>query len=346
MQKGFKIAALAGALSMAMGGAATAANHDLEFGGWSATGGQIDHTSASVCLNANYDCSVVAAGDGFKQIQVSPSATNTATPSTDSYIMTIVTDQNASGAYGAGDLGFYDVSFVKMQMNLGGTGTTNENGIFAEQKISEITTNGAATATSFDSSTNISTGWATAAASPVSISQNLQDSGDTAVGGDDFKSSFMYGSDNDANGTRTGFEMSIDQTAGLASAGQAASANDIQVFALRERQGTKLTGTSGQVALGGNTMSWDATGATPQDIKAIWLGQTINLDDQNANAGGLGSTFGYLSFDNVADATAPVTEFGFAASNADSAWVWDPAFNTTGTSGAPCLADPSGANCP
>ena len=343
MQKGFRIAALAGALSMAMGGTASAANHDLEFGGWSVTGGQIDHNSAAVCQSTNYDCNVVAAGNGFKQIQVSPSATNTTTPSTDSYIMTVVTDQDASGAYGAGDLGFYDVSFVKMQMSLGGTGSTqNENGIFAEQKIEEVTTVGAAAATQFNSTTNISTGWATAAASPVSISQSLIDNGDTATAGDDFSSTFMYGSDNDAAGTRTGFEMSIDQKAGLASANQPSSANDVQVFALRERQGTKLAA-SGSVALSGtSSMSW----AAGDDIKAIWLGQTINLDDQAAIAGGLGSTFGYLSFDNVSgDTAAPISEFGFATSNADQAWVWDPAFNI-GTSGTPCLSDPSGVNCP
>lgn len=345
MQKGFRIAALAGALSMAMGGAATAANHDLTFGGWSVTGGQIDHTTAGVCQNANYDCSVVAAGDGFKQIQVSPSAQNTVTPSTESYIMTVVTDQGANGSHGAGDLGFYDVSFVKMQMNLGGTGTTNENGIFSEQNIAEVVTNGTTNATSFDSTTNISTGWATAAASPVSITQTLVDNGDTGVNGDDFSSTFMYGSDNDpVNGTRTGFEMAIDQKAGLASANQPASANDVQVFALRERQGTKLVG-SGSIALNANdSMTW----AGEEDIKAIWLGQTINLDDANASAGGLGSTFGYLSFDNLSNADPAITEFGFAASNADSAWEWGGAtspFNFNGL-GTPCLNDPSGVNCP
>jgi hypothetical protein len=341
MQKGFTIAALAGALSMALSGVATAANHDLTFGGWSVTGGQVDHTTAGVCQNANYDCSVVAAGDGFKQIQVSPSATNTTTPSTESYIMTVVTDQGANGSYGSGELGFYDVSFVKMQMNLGGTGTTNENGIFSEQNIAEVTTSGTTNATSFDSTTNISTGWATATASPVSITQSLIDNGDTAINGDDFSSTFMYGSDNDpVSGTRTGFEMAIDQKAGLASANQPASANDVQSFALRERQGTKLAG-AGTVNLGGAELQWQAE----QDIKAIWLGQTINLDDQNANAGGLGSTFGYLSFDNLDDSNTPITEFGFAASNADGAWQWNDAFNV-GTSAQPCLNDPSGVQCP
>ncbi len=355
MQKGFRITALAGALSMALSGVATAANHDLTFGGWSVTGGQVDHTTADVCLNANYDCTVVAAGDGFKQIQVSPSATNTTTPSTDSYVMTVVTDQGANGSYGAGDLGFYDVSFVKMQMNLGGVQSNNVNGIFAEQSIAETTTTGTTGATSFDSSTNISTGWATATASPVTISQTLKDAGDTSLPGDDFMSGFMYESDNDpTTGTRTGFQMSIDQIAGLQSANQPASANDIQSFALRERQGTKMNGVApGSIALGGGTMEWGANPSQTDDIKAIWLGQSINLDSvsQNANQGALGSSFGYLSFDNLADATPVISDFGFSASRANSAWEWgevggDPTtgpFNFNGL-GTPCIADPTGTD--
>jgi hypothetical protein len=339
MQKGFRIAAMAGALSMVMGGVANAANHDLEFGGWSASGGQIEHSTATVCTSGSYDCSVVAAGDGFKQIQVSPSAASGGDTSV-SYIMTIVADQNATGSYNANDLGFYDVSFVKMQMNLGGTSTNNENGIYSQQSIAETTGTGAG-ATSFVSTTDISTGWATAAASPVVISQSLVDNANTTANGDDFSSNFMYGSDIDANGVRTGFEMSIDQVAGLASAGQDASANDIQSFALRERQGTKLL-SPGSITLGSNTASW----AAGDDAKAIWLGQTINLDTQLQGANTLGSTFGYLSFDNVADAgTPPATEFGFAASNANGAWQWDAAAFNIGDTSTPCLADPSGKTC-
>jgi len=334
MKKGFRIAAMAGALSMAMSGAVSAAS-DLSFGGWTATGGDIGHSSATVCTNVNFDCSVVAAGAGFKQLQVSPSAASGVTTG-ESYIMTIVTDQTASGSYDANDLGFFDVSFVKMQMNLGGNGNTNENGIFAQQNISEVTTGG--TDTSFTSTTDISTGWALAANSPVTISQTLVDNGNTALNGDDFSSNFNYASDNLADGTRTGFEMSIDQKAGLASAGQAASEQDVQTFALRERQGTKLQ-SPGSQTLGANTATW----AAGDDAKAIWLGQSINLDTQLDQGGNtLGSTFGYLSFDNVADAAPAATEFGFAATKAERPWQWDAAAFNIGTSGQPCLADPTG----
>ncbi|MDX1811686.1 MAG: hypothetical protein R3240_07060, partial [Gammaproteobacteria bacterium] len=97
MQKGFKIAALAGALLTAMSGTASAVDN-LTFGGWDVAGGNIDEQKAAICQSADFDCSVVAAGNGFKQIQVAPSATNATTPSTDSYIMTVVTDQDATGA--------------------------------------------------------------------------------------------------------------------------------------------------------------------------------------------------------------------------------------------------------
>jgi len=349
MHKSFKLAALAGALSMVMGGSAMAANHDLVFDGWTVTNGQIDEvgtTGSSVCATTTYDCNTVASGDGFKQIQVTAVPGTAGAVAGESYIMTIVTDQNANGTPGAGSLGFYDVSFVKMKLSLGGGATTNnnENGIAAQQRISETTAStGGGTATSFDSTTDINTGWSVAA-TPVSISQSLVDNGDTATSGDNFDSSFMYQSSNDAaTGLRDGFAMSIDQVAGLASAADPLSVNDVQVFALRERQGTMLASGAGSVNLAGSDVSW----VNGDDIKAIWLGQTINLDSTSAAAGGLGSTFGYLSFDNVSNSTInPATEFGFATSNAQSAWVWDPAFNIGAGSAAPCLSDPSGATCP
>jgi len=350
MQKGFQVAALTGALLTAMSGASFAADN-LSFGGWDVTKGTVDHTKAAICQSDQFDCVVVAGGDGFKQIQVNPSTENTTTDPNDSYVMTIVTDQQASGAYGGTGLQFYDVSFIKMKMNLGGNGdSVNQNGIFAEQKILDSTTSGASNSATFKSASNISTGWALGGSSPVVISQELVDNGDVNMAGDDFESNFRYASDNDATtGARTGFEMSIDQVAGLQSAGQTTSAKDIQVFALRERQGTKLSGTSGSVALGGTTMTWDATDATgsqTEDVKAIWLGQSINLDDTSASQGALGSTFGYLSFDNVSDAALPSSEFGFAASKAQGAgdWQWDPVFNfdATTAAGAPNICDPTG----
>jgi len=346
----YKLAALAGVvLSTVVTGPVIAANHDLVFDGWSVTNGQIDETGTtgtSICAVGTYDCNTVAAGDGFKQIQVTAKPDTAGAVAGESYIMTIVTDQNANGTPGAGELGFYDVSFVKMKLSLGGgaSSNNNENGIASQQRISEVTAGtGGGTATSFTSDTDINTGWSVAA-TPVSISQTLVDNGDTATSGDNFDSNFNYQSSNDAEtGLRDGFAMSIDQVAGLASSVDPLSVNDVQVFSLRERQGTMLASGPGTVTLAGNVVNW----VNGDDIKAIWLGQTINLDSTSATAGGLGSTFGYLSFENVSNSTiGPATEFGFATSNAESAWVWDPAFNVGLGSKAPCLTDPSGATCP
>jgi len=346
MQKGFRIAAMAGALSMAMSGSAFAVNN-LTFDGWTVSNGDITSNSATVCQSTDYDCSVVASGKGFQQVTVSPSSSNTTGDPNTSYIMTIVTDQNANSTSGdPADLGFYDVSFVKMQVSLGGTGSTtgNVNGIYGQQAINNVTSSGSS-ATSFQSTTNISTGWALASNSPISISQNLTDNGNTNDTGDDFSSNFYYASDNTADGTRTGFEMSIDQKAGLASPGVTTSANDVQTFALRERQGTKLqtASPSGGYTLGGDTVSW----AAGDDAKAIWLGQNINLDSTGTSGTTLGSTFGYLSFDNVTgDSNPPATEFGFAATKANAPWVWDDSAFNINNSVKPCLSDPTGVTCP
>jgi len=352
MQKRFKLAALAGALSMAMSGVVYSAGHNLQFGGWSVTDGQIDAAAGdatnSVCGNtAEWDCSTVASGDGFKQIQVTAVPGTQGAVAGESYIMTIVTDQNANGTPGSTQLGFYDVSFVKMKLSLGGgsTANNNENGIAAQQRISEIGTTGGG-GTSFTSTSDINTGWSQAS-TPVSITQNLSDEGDTASAGDDFNSNFLYQSSNDATtGLRDGFQMSIDQVAGLASANDALSDQDVQVFSLRERQGSLQTSAN---ATGISLANGDAaTWASGDDIKAIWIGQKINLDSQTNNAGSLGSTFGFLSFENVSapGTTLPASEFGFANSNSEKAWAWDPAFNIGSSSGTPCITDPTGQNCP
>ena len=348
MRKGFQLATLAGALTIAMSGGASAAN--LVFDGWTVNNGQIDETSAgSVCTQANVSCSVVASGDGFKQINV----TDSTDPVGESYIMTIVTDQTATGGPGDTALGFYDVSFVKMKLTLGGNNTgTNANGIKAHQEIRE-----GATGTLFTSTSDINTGWSVADA-PVAITQTLTDEGQANLAGDDFASGFIYRSKNDATtGARTGFEMNIDQVAGLAS-GDNASVNDIQVFALREKAGTMLVGNADSMDLGaaGNPVTWTGSGtalgaAGAEDIKAIWIGQEINLDSTTTNNGSLGSTFGYLSFEDVASTTKHVeSEFGFGAANAQGAWDWATAFNmvkdpndpNSPTLGTPCLADPAG----
>ena len=368
MQKSFKLAALAGALSLAMGGGSAMAA-SFNYGGWTATNGAIDITNrdngGTMCTSDDFECSTIAEGDGFMQVQVSQKASSTATPAQtgleagESFIMTIVTDQNATGVQGVGadGTGFSDVSFVKMKINLGGS-NSNVNGIAAQQLINEKTGT-----SQFDSATNINTGWAnTTGVTPVTISQNVVDNGFTTSTGDDFSSGFNYAHELDTDptssefGRKSGFTMSIDQTAGLESAAQAGSANDVQSFALRQRNGTMLGAANvgtGTATLGGNT-GGTVTWAAGEDIKAIWLGQKVNLGSAATLAGALGSNFGYLAFDNTEDSTsgggtvAPITEFGFGASNADSAWEWDgAALNVGDGEGTPNVCDPSGATlCP
>jgi len=337
MSKGFQLATLAGALSLAMSGSVLAI--DFDYGGWTATNGDIDETTGGMCqsglANPLYTCSVVASGKGFKQINVTEVGDAS---SGVSYIMTIVTDQNAGGATGASAdaLGFADVSFVKMKLTLGGTPDATLSGITAKQVIRD----GTGTGKPFESTTNINTGWANTAGSNIVVSQNLSDDGGTpGFAGDNFISNFTYSGDNDVDtGVSTGFEMSIDQSAGLAS-GQTItdgngntvtdpSINDIQVFALREKKGSKLT-----AAKVGSPIDLDGTGPQPgvtwaanEDIKAIWIGQEINLGTSaDVNQGSLGSSFGYVSFQNV-DAETTTSAFGFSETNSSSAWVWDDAF--------------------
>ncbi|MDH5257188.1 MAG: hypothetical protein OEX07_04250 [Gammaproteobacteria bacterium] len=325
MSKGFQLATLAGALTIALSGNVSA----LDFGGWDVKkDGNIDITNAGVCVDAAYTCSVVASGAGFKQVSVS----NALDPSDNvSYIMTIVTDQNAGDATGVqrGDLGFSDVSFVKMKLTLGGASDAGESGITASQIIKDT-----GTGTTFSSTTDINTGWAATADANVRIAQNLFEDGGTpgAFAGDDFKSGFTYASNNDAtSGVATGFEIKIDQTAGLASGTQTdPSANDVQVFALREKSGDMLTSAKATpgIDLTDNNIADGVTWVAGNDIKAIWIGQQINLGTStDLLAGSLGSSFGYLSFDNLSNDAPAQTAFGFGSKNSTSAWVWDDAFH-------------------
>ena len=368
MNKNFKLAALAGAVSIAMVTMSSSALAAVvfEYDGWTVSGGEINETAGGICAKTNlYTCSVVASGSGFKQINVTEKA---AASSGESYIMTIVTDQSASGTAGgdpttgAGDLAFSDVSFVRMKLTLGGTSGNGESGITASQRISD----GEGTGTSFVSTSDINTGWAAGADANIKITQQLNDDGNLGPNftGDDFSSGFIYSSKNHAvTGNREGFEMSIDQVAGLASAVTDpddntlphASAADVQVFALREKQGSFLTTSNSQSNRPANTggidldttdgstpVTWTAdsatydattgallTGSVGDDVKAIWIGQEINLGTStDLGNGSLGSSFGYVSFESKDAAGTVVSDnaFGFSNTNSQSAWVWDDVF--------------------
>jgi len=382
MQKGFKIAAVAGALSIALSGSAFAANTiGLNFNGVGVNGGIINYSgTGSVCANTDqWSCTVVTGGDsankGFVQIEVDPTSNNTAnnTP----YIMTIITDPTATATnvtdastYSSGPGGvtnaFYDMNFVPM------SGTNTTNGIMGQQGINQINTDSTTgdVTKSFDATTNLNTGWAVINNTPLKLSQHVNDKGDLSNAFDNFTSGFTYETAGASGDSPTGFAMAIDQTTGLYTVGQAmpVSGTDIASFAYREAQGDKLAG-GGPLTLTDSsgvdhTLAAWTGGCTPAvggcsndtaDVKSIWLGQNIDFTGQdipasNAPPGtttgtvGLGNTFGYLSFDNVApsDTAAPISQFGFGASESTAPVTWDTAFNINGT-GTPCLADPTGA---
>jgi len=342
MRKSLTITSIAGVVSMMLAGAVSAAEHP-GFGGWRVDNGAITGTAdGDICSSTSiYECSIIADGDGFVQRQVSlrDGSTN------ESFIQTIVTDQTASGAPGA-DLGFYDVTFVKMSMNLGAGTNTTQNGIAGQQVILD-TSSGPNQL--FESVTEITTGWAQAEAAagvtaPITISQTLEDLGDTTTQGDDFISNFTYDASLNADGVRDGFKLDLDQTVGLAANG--GSETDTQVFAFRQLEGTlnQSANPSGVALVGQQEMTW----AAGDNIKAIWLGQEVDLSTAAGTGGGggggstmMGSSFGYVAFQNVTTGGDAITEFGFGNKNSGSAWVWSPEFGDT-----PCINPDAAGVCP
>jgi len=347
MRKGLMLTSVAGALSMVFGGVALAATHTPPIGGWSvgSVGGQAGTVGTpGYCSDAAsaFSCSVVASGPGFLQLQVGVKADKT-TPGLKSgeyFIQTIVTDQNADGV--SGTLGFQDVSFIKMSLSLGGQQNVTQNGIYGEQSIIENKTGLPNNATEkFESSTTVASGWGNITGTPsVIITQGIKnEGGDTTTQSDDFVSGFDYKATVDqATGIRNGLSMDISQTAGLAA--PKGTKGDIQAFALRERQGTfnPAASTAGLKVDPNATVTW----AAKDDIKAIWIGQNVDLSTNLGGAAGgsvgsvaLGSSFGYLSFENLsapaASANRLTAGFGFDKTNADKAWQWDAAFGAKPT---------------
>ncbi len=339
MRKSLTITSMAGVISMMLAGAASAAEHP-DFGGWRVDNGMITGTAdGDICGSTSiYECSIIADGDGFVQRQVSLRDGS----SNDSFIQTIVTDQTATGAPGA-DLGFYDVTFVKMSMNLGAGTNVTQNGIAGKQVILDTTSG---PNQSFESVTEITTGWAQAEAvggvtAPITISQSLSDMGDPATQGDDFISNFTYDASLNAEGVRDGFKLDLDQTVGLAANG--GSQTDTQVFAFRQMEGTlnQTANPTGVALVGQQNMTW----AAGDNVKAIWLGQEIDLSSVAGTGGSggsmMGSSFGYVAFENVTSGGGAITEFGFGNKNSQSAWVWSPEFGST-----PCITPDCGPAAP
>ena len=326
MRKGFNIAAVTGAVAMAVSGVVGAAGHPA-FGGYNYTSSTkaIDVLGSATC--ATHTCSVVAQGDGFVQFMASNNDGET-------FIGTIVHDEQTG--VGATPNTFTDESYIKMELSTGGTGNTDINGgISAQQNISEASADG----TQFNSNVALSTGLfnpAVGGTDPVTITitQTLGNNGGTDAGvvGDDFQTDFLYAARTNADGVRTGFIMEIDQVAGLETSTDATTVNDVQAFTYREVAGADLTTNGTMRVNNGNVVGTDMLDyAAGEDIKAVWLGQNVNIGAGELN--GLGGSFSYLSYENKGNTMGGTTTgdvgviSSFDLAGSDSP---DPAFWGTG----------------
>lgn len=329
--KGLKAAALIGALAPMYAGVAMAQLPSGFAFGEGATGGYTQSgTDITYNCPTGWNCSTIAQGANFVQFSIAE------TGGTNTYIKTIVTDPTQ---------GFVDESYVKMVMNLGGTTQNNENGIVGRQTIAQTGGVNAGAGVSFDSTTNIASGWGLAAGGPaVDIVQNLEDTGNATTVGDDFVANFIFKSNVDAQGTPTGFSMDIHQLAGLAQGGGAQNVNDVQVFSLRQRDGDMSPGNGGNVGFGAASTA-TLPYAAGDNMKVVWLGQSVNLGDATADPNALGDLFGYQSYENLdqANGTGDNRIAHFSLFEAGP-WGWD-----TSLGAAPCLTatnkDATGATC-
>ncbi|MDH5547326.1 MAG: hypothetical protein OEZ43_17210 [Gammaproteobacteria bacterium] len=378
MRKGFNIASIAGAVAMAVSGSSFGGSHPA-FDQWTNTGGQI----TGYC-QTGYGCDVIASGTGFVQFMAKNNDTG------DTYVGTIVSEEIVTGT-GTSQVKtavFKDESYIKAVFSQGGSNTDTNGGIAAKQSIFESGVN-TSDGVSFTSDVLLSTGtnFSDTTGASIQIGQKLDNgkygsSGTAVTSGDDFVSDFMYQAKTDGSGVRNGFIMEIDQIAGLqtsttADPTGADSANDVQSFTYRERAGS-YTATGGVVAVtpdgidasgnpvAGKGISYNAN----EDIKAVWLGQTVNVGMTDTTGTGLGGSFSYLSFENKGVTTGPVADmaiktgdvaYAFDLTSSDGpdttkVWPTTSPFNLTfqtgvdssgnpilgNSSGAPTLADPSG----
>lgn len=349
MRMGFKLAAIAGAVAMAVSGVASAASHPA-FGGYTFNADKtigLDTGTDATCNG--FSCDVIARGDGFVQFMAKNNDTG------ETYIGTIVHDETA-GAGGATNT-FSDESYIKMQLSTGGTANNDINGGIADkQGISETSNDG----TVFKSDVLLSTGLFkpdTTNPTTIQINQSLGNgnNGTALVVGDDFQTDFMYAASTTDAGVRTGFKMEIDQIAGLqTSTDQTTSSNDVQAFTYREVAGTDQTGSGTLRVSSSDSLSY----ASGEDIKAVWLGQDVNIG--GGTSSGLGGSFSYLSYENKgfttgenpqgSDNIGVISTFDLAGSTAPDSANWGAGttspFNLTfpngTTSGVPTSTNPSG----
>ncbi|MDH5229640.1 MAG: hypothetical protein OEZ58_11245 [Gammaproteobacteria bacterium] len=370
MRKGQVLAAIAGAMTMAAGSAAMAAGHlgnnfnpnvptdgffhpsfeDPTF----VTGSTTELAMPTLCSTANVDCSTIASGDNFLQVQIKDQRDTTAGrgagyDTAETFVLTMIKEGEADTDPNA----FIDQSYIKISFNNGGNNQADQ-GIAHRQVISSTEARAGLSPETFLSGSEINTGWAVGKTvttdangnvtgevlnpdllTNVAIVQELTAPGSDTLN-DDFESNFYYEAITEAPSTVTnpGFKLDITQVTGLQQTGSGGQATDNQVFALAERSGSSFSTASHTAGTGGIDLAWNAG----DDIKGIWLGQQVDVRDTGA-VNAVNTYFGYASFTN--NTTAPSDPFfssDFGQSNAASAWLWDTA--TFGS--APCMADPSG----
>lgn len=244
------------------------------FDNWTVTEGTIQAAGGggTTPCAAGFTCEILSQGDGFIQVQW-VDTTGAAT-----YIQTIITDTGVSGD--PEDLVYLDESFVR----LGGA-----NGIMAQQRHSETDIDG-----TFTNSSRLAIGWANAGADNpmLTITQSFVSPG-TPVAGDEFSNTFSMGINN--NPGSVGRSISVDQRVGMGDG--VTVSDDLQRFVLEGRQGVFTQ--AGDMTLGapigsntnsagGGTVNWAAT----DDVMVRWLGQTVDLVDQDGNSQGV-SVFGF-----------------------------------------------------
>lgn len=244
------------------------------FDNWSVANGTIQGTAGATPCAAGFTCEILSQGDGFIQVQWVDAG------SAVTYIQTIITNPDANGA--PNTLLYLDESFVR----LGG-----DNGIMAQQRHSETDTEG-----TFTNTSQLAIGWANAGAGnpTLSITQSFVSPG-TAIVGDEFSNTFSMGITNSADPTLAGRSISVDQRVGMGDG--VTVSGDVQRFVLEGRQGAFTQ--AGDLTLGapigsntnsagGGSVSW----AAGDDVMVRWLGQTVDLVDQDGNSQGV-SVFGF-----------------------------------------------------
>lgn len=317
----------------------TFAGPPAPFDQWVVTNGTVGASCAG-----NFKCSVLNTGPGFMQQQVTDPTTKL------TYVQTIVTGPNESGAPSVPGLSFSSENYVRTGTfdpaintnqapppSLGAGSQTVANGISSQQRL-HAESNTATSTGIFDSLITINTGWAKSnATSDVRIEQKVSETGND---GTQFVNNAVILGNNDNSGVQTGTSIFLDtlmsqpkSTAsdgtssggsgwgsgwggGGSSGGGSTSSNpDVQLFVLR-RVGGNMLNTAGRATLAGRTVTWQ-----PGDVvQTVWLGQGFDF----GSFGGSG-VMGFQSFDNLSDAVSQLSTSS-TSSTGPFTWVDGPLF--------------------